>query len=402
MELKTRYQYTYFIYPYIVQEKEYSKYLLKILKNKNFKLRIFQKEKDHDIYTYFLPKVKDYMFSSFHYETPNIRMLEESKNEVKATSLSKEPCTIFEYNLTRDIQGKIQENDGIFFRIIKLELICFNTGICFLCMKTCIEDLEEFSNILNFNYKFRDINKDDKLSGYDKIRIQTSAFKNVHTFREFLQDITGTNYDAYKLNLNKERFLTYSYLCIDQEAWNNGTDFKEIQENFTKFINILPNDNNVTHGEEKATIVSKWKYAKIGITKQGVALFCSSADINNYTRLPEEFETTYLYTYIFTIYKKIYLKKISERFQRGHFVEFTKKLWVQEITSDNMGTTFYLGLKEALELEELYYKIKYKYDILFKEVNIENEKIIKGLLIIALLLSIGLNIMTFLAILKSM
>lgn len=401
MELKTRYQYTYFIYPYIVQEKEYSKYLLKILKNKDFKLRIFQKERDHDIYTYFLPKIKDYMFSSFHYETPDIRMLEETKNETKAINLSKEPCTIFEYNLTRDIHGKIQEKQGIFFKIQKLELICFNTGICFLCIKTNVEDLEDFSNILNFNYKFRDINKDDKLNEYDKIQVQTSTFKDVHTFREFVQNITGTNYNAYRLNINTERFLTYSYVCIDQEAWNNGTDFKEIKDNFTKFVNILPNDNNVNHGEEKATIVSKWKYAKIGITKQGVTLFCSSADINNYTRLPEEFETTYLYTYIFTLYKKICLKKISERFQRGHFVEFTKKLWVQEITSDNMGTTFYLGLKEVLELEEMYYKIKYKYDILFKEVNLENEKVIKILLMIALIISVGLNIMTFAAILRA-
>lgn len=60
-----------------------------------------------------------------------------------------------------------------------------------------------------------------------------------------------------------------------------------------------------------------------------------------------------------------------------------------------MGTVFYLGLKEALELDELYYKIKYKYDILFKELKIENEKVIKVLLIVVLLISIGINILAF-------
>ena len=60
-----------------------------------------------------------------------------------------------------------------------------------------------------------------------------------------------------------------------------------------------------------------------------------------------------------------------------------------------MGTVFYLGLKEALELEELYYKIKYKYDILFKELKIENEKVIKILLIIVLLISMGINVLAF-------
>lgn len=82
-------------------------------------------------------------------------------------------------------------------------------------------------------------------------------------------------------------------------------------------------------------------------------------------------------------------------FINNGFIDFTKKLWVQEITSDGMGTVFYLGLKEALELEELYYKIKYKYDILFKELKIENEKVIKILLIIVLLISMGINVLAF-------
>ena len=325
MELKTRYQYTYFIYPYTVQEKQYSKYLLKILNSKNFKLRIFQKEKDYDIYTYFLPKIKDYMFSSFNYKTPNIRMLEETKNEAESTILAKEPCVIFEYNITRDIQGKTQEKQGIFFKIQKIELICFNTGICFFSMKTNVEDIDEFSNILNFNYKFRDIKDGSKLNNYDQIRVQTNTFKDIKTIKELIQDITGTNYNA-KLNIDTNRFLTYSYVCIDQDAWNNGTNFDDIADQFTKYINILPNDNIVKYGEEKATIISKWKYAKIGISKQGVTLFSSTADINNYTRLPQEYETVYLYTYIFTLYKKLYLKKISEKFQKSRICKFYKKI----------------------------------------------------------------------------
>ena len=68
-------------------------------------------------------------------------------------------------------------------------------------------------------------------------------------------------------------------------------------------------------------------------------------------------------------------------------------MWLQEITSDGMGTIFYLGLKESLELDELYYKIKYKYDVLYKELKIENERVIKALLIVVLLISIGLNIL---------
>ena len=74
--------------------------------------------------------------------------------------------------LEKDIQGKNQEK-GIFFKIQKLELICFNTGICFLIMKTNIENSKSFSDILNFNYKFRDIRQGDSLQKFDKIFLQT-------------------------------------------------------------------------------------------------------------------------------------------------------------------------------------------------------------------------------------
>ena len=46
MELKTNYQYTYFIHPFIVKENRYQKYLLKLLKDKKCNIKIFKKEKD--------------------------------------------------------------------------------------------------------------------------------------------------------------------------------------------------------------------------------------------------------------------------------------------------------------------------------------------------------------------
>ena len=48
MELKMKYQYTNFIYPYIVEEKNYRKYLQKLLRNNKCKPRFFEKEKDKE------------------------------------------------------------------------------------------------------------------------------------------------------------------------------------------------------------------------------------------------------------------------------------------------------------------------------------------------------------------
>ena len=77
MELKTNYQYTYFIHPFIIKEGKYQKYILKMLKDKNCKLKIFQKEKDLKTYKYFLPKTRDLLFSSFSFGNSKLKKLEE-------------------------------------------------------------------------------------------------------------------------------------------------------------------------------------------------------------------------------------------------------------------------------------------------------------------------------------
>ena len=75
MELKTKYEYTYFIYPYVIKESKYLKYLMKLLKDKNCELRIFRKDKDMDIYSFFSHRTREYMFGTFNY----------SKNKIKET-----------------------------------------------------------------------------------------------------------------------------------------------------------------------------------------------------------------------------------------------------------------------------------------------------------------------------
>ena len=222
MELKTNYQYTYFIHPFIVKEHRYQKYLLR---NKQCKLRILKKEKDLKLYKYFLPEIRNLLFSEFE-QINNNKSLEELPKETQSTILAKYPCTFFEYDLPQDIQGKTGNEQGIFFNIRKIEIICFNTGICFLCIKTNLENTNSFDDLLNFNYKFRDINQEFKTSQYQKIRIQTDAFADVEIFTDFIKDITGANIEAVKYDIDTERFITYSYACIDQDYWNEYRKFE--------------------------------------------------------------------------------------------------------------------------------------------------------------------------------
>ena len=411
MELKTNYQYTYFIHPFIIKDGKYQKYMLKMLKDKNFKLKVFQKEKDLKMYQYFLPKTREFLFSSFSFSNAKLRKLEELPIETRAAILSKYQCNIFEYNLKKDIQGKVDDRKGIFFTIPKVEVICFQTGICFLAIKTNIEEDNNFSSILNFNYKFRDINQDiSVLDTYDNIRLQTGDFDEVETFKEFIRNITGSNIGAIKLDIDTERFLTYSYVCIDQEAWNSTNEFDKIKHNFIKYANILPADNsrNYEMEKEKIKILSKWKYAKVGLTKLGCTLFSSSSDMNNYTILPDEYENQYFYTYILNLYKKIYLKKLQLKFKnpklvkkaRKEFIDFTKKIWIQEITEDEIGTVLNHRMQETFELEKLYGEVKNKYDVLYKDLNIEKNKTVTILIAVILVASLLFNILNFITLMK--
>lgn len=404
MELKTNYQYTYFIYPFLIKESKYKEYLLKMLKDKKYKLKTFEKEKDLKLYKFFLPKWRDTLFSSFRFGNMKLKQLKELPVETRASILHKYPCNIFEYDLKKDLQAKVDEKKGIYFSIRKVNIICFNTGICFLCIKTNLEDNSSFSDVLNFNYKFRDICSDTSdLENYDKIRIQTDSFSGVENFRDFINNIIGSNNGIKKLNINSERFLTYSYLCIDQEAWNNLNEFEKIEYQFNKYANNVSADNSINFEKDNIKTFSKWKYAKIGLTKSSVNLFASNYDINHYTVLPYEYENQYLYTYIINLYKKIYLEKISEEFKdtndirkiRRKFSKFTKETWIREVTQDETGSMLNEQLEEVLKLDDLYKEVKSKYDVLYKEFNIKKTIKANGIVLLILMISLILNIYNF-------
>ena len=409
MELKTRYQYTYFIHTFLINQNRYNKYIAKLMKDNRFNLRIFRKENDLELYSYFLPRMRSFLFKTFEFNREKINKIEALPFETQCAILSEYPSLTFEYDLKKDLQGKTIDENSIFFKIQKVGIVCFNTGICFLYFKTNIEESEKFSDVLNFNYKFRDINQEcNNLKNYDNIRLQANYFEDIQQIKDFITDITGPNFDAMKINLNVERFYTYSYECIDQSAWNQNTDFESINNDFLRYIKILPNDKGMHVDEnDSVKIISKDKFSKIGLSKLGVNLFSSDVDINNYTILPQEYENQYFYTYILALYLKVYLKKIDYDFKTGknvekarkEFIDFTKKLWIQEITSEDFGSLLYLDMREVLELEESYNKIKNKYDLLYRELKIEKTERMSIIIACILVVTLVFNILNWLNIL---
>ena len=408
MELKMKFQYTNFVYPYIVEEKDYKKYLLKLLKNDKCKPRFFEKEKDKELYKYFLPNIRKLIFNNFSFTRERISEFEKLDVEVKSTVLNKYPCVIFEYKIDENIPGKVGEENGIFFKIDSIQLICFNTGICFEVIKTHIENSESFDDALDFNYKFKNVNySNETIQEDENIKIQTNNFENMQDVRKLINSLIIKTELTEKLDIDTEKLYTYAYICIDQESWNDNKNFEGIKNEFEKFANVLPSNYNVRGEKIKTYDIARFKYAKIGLTKTSTTLLTSGTEIYNYTKLPYEFENQYFYTYIIELYKNIYLKKIAVEYKknktqetRKKFINFSKNIWIQEITSQNEGNNFAKNWKKVLELETEYKEVKNKYDLMYKESELEKNEKINKIILVVLFISLVLNIINFCILLK--
>lgn len=372
MELKPKYQYTYFIKPFIIKKENYENYLIKILNNKDFRLKTWEKEADLDIYSYFLPEIRDIIFFGFNKSKKEIEEIKKLSVEKQVKILKKNPNVHFRYILQKDTPGKVGIKNGMFFGIEQIELICFNTGVCFLIIKTHLDEPKDFTDILNFNYKFREISSNDiELKEYEKISIQTDAFNNREEFNKLIKDITGGANSA-----EDDKFYVYSYTCIDGESWNDKNTFDDIKIEFWKYSNILPSNYNVDVNIENETQdIANWKYAKFGFNKNACVLLSSSLNSYNFTKLPFEFENQYLYTYLITLYQKIYLKKLTMDLKTGKKLEktrknlnkFIKEMWIKEITKEDIGSKFYKQLMHTFDLENLYLETMNSYDVVYKE-----------------------------------
>ncbi len=112
--------------------------------------------------------------------------------------------------------------------------------------------------------------------------------------------------------------------------------------------------------------------------------------------------------YILQLYKKIYIQKLIEEYKkaikvkelRKEFLDFTHNIWVQEITTDDIGKLLTNSWLENLELEKLYGKLKNEYDLLYKEFNIEKTAKSNKIIMLVLVISLILNIINFVVLLN--
>ena len=406
MELKTKYQYTYFLHPYTIEEGKYEKYILKLLKDKKSTYKIFEKEKDLDIYNFFLPNIREYLFPTFELRGEKLKNFESLDLSVKSKKIASEPVAYFTYDLGDNIQGKVGTENGIFFKIEGIEIICFQTGICFFAMKTHLENTNNFTDVLDFNYRFKDINSEFlSLKNYENIKIQTDMFQDMEDISEFINQITGISKKTPNQigEFTNSQFYTYSYVCLESNQWNEKNSFSNTDSNFLRFANVLPSNYNSDFDKENLEhnlqIIEKYKYVKTTLSNTSSNIICSGIDTYNYTKLPYEYENQYFYTYMFYLYKTIFLRKLNMEFKyydkivkmRQKFIKFTKDIWNKEITLNDTGSLYCRTLNQTLDLYELYAEIKNKYEVIYKELNIEKNNNYYSIIVILLIFSLMFN-----------
>ena len=418
-EEKFKYQYTYHILPYIY-EGRYDEYLTRLLKDTNIIEYRYDKIKNLEIFSYFKKDILESMFYEFPYkETEKISI------QKKVNKLLKYESVTFEYDIIDKEKNKISMNDivrvagneeynnnekdkgNIKFDIEDFKIIVFKSGIAFIILKTVLINTRYISDVMDFNYRFKSIlSKRDIIKKLDNIEIcllgdEINGFEKL---KQIILNYVGKNKNN-KILENNEEFYTFSYLCVDNIYINEENNKNILKNIYLKYSRILQSSYD-TEGLDEETIVSKnmteIKDANIGITKISSMLLCSGIDPFNFTVLPRDYETKMLYTYIITLYQKLFLVMINkeltsennkkQKLGRIKFNDFISKMWYNEITLSEKGSIYYEYLKKILEINKTFDETQLKYKLIFRYNKTNKSNIFYKIMGMIGIISIGLNI----------
>ena len=416
---KFKYQYTYHILPYIY-EGRYDEYLTKLLKDTNIIEYRYDKIKNLEIFSYFKKDILESMFYEFPYkETEKISI------QKKVNKLLKYESVTFEYDIIDKEKNKISMNDivrvagneefnnnekdkgNIKFDIEDFKIIVFKSGIAFIILKTVLINTRYISDVMDFNYRFKSVlSKRDIIKKLDNIEIcllgdEVNGFEKL---KQIILNYVGKNKNN-KILENNEEFYTFSYLCMDNIYINEENNKNILKNIYLKYSRILQSSYD-TEGLDEETIVSKnmteIKDTNIGITKISSMLLCSGIDPFNFTVLPRDYETKMLYTYIITLYQKLFLVMINkeltsennkkQKLGRIKFNDFISKMWYNEITLSEKGSIYYEYLKKILEINKTFDETQLKYKLIFRYNKTNNRNIFYKIMGMVGIISIGLNI----------
>lgn len=177
---------SYKIIPIITNEKEMYKFYEFVL-NQGYEIKVFDKKKNSNIYKYFLPAIREYMFWSFNLK--DVNKFKKMNKEMQSAVCNNYSCTIFEKET--------------------MQVVAFNTGIIFIIGN----DTKEVEKIKNYQ----------GLLDISKININSDKVYKIEAQEEYLY--------IYIIAL-------YKYVMLNKldKAMENKDYFFKNRNEFVKFI----------------------------------------------------------------------------------------------------------------------------------------------------------------------
>lgn len=379
MSLKAKYQYTHFIYPFVVESKNYVSFMNSLFsKEKDWNFIVREHKSDEEFYNFFLPYMRKFIFPTLFWSQEQKKHFKSMLPYRKSMIASKLTCSRFEYNLSNIKTGTVngRRYDEINFDISKIDLICFEPGICFLDIKTQIEeeeDLIDFNKILDFNHHFRNLTP-HATTKYDKASmIKGKNIDKLENISKFIQSVVGGfETDNFEKTFYDKMF-TYSYVCMDN--WKTPKDFEKMENDFFKFQYVIDSKSsavfNKKYGDLEKNMYSRWQYSMFGFSRESGVVLVSDEEKYDITRMPYNFEKTYLYMMLLAFYQRMSLINFSQELLKADktraktlkkkFTKFTNLSWFSQITNSEHGMDIWKKWQEAFELPNLFDEVRKEY-----------------------------------------
>lgn len=407
MGRKVKYQYTHFLYPFVVDKNKYSKFLKSFIDNEqSWNLKIHDQSVDNDLYAFFLPYMKKFLFPTLFWDKNVIKMYKNSNANKKVSMLQKMQCITFEHNMSAIKTGKLSvyESEVINFDISNIRIIMFSEGVCFLDIKTEIDEYGkyiDFDKVLDFNNAFRTMTP--KYKGVEaKTKLKAKQIDDINDISKFVHNIIKgyENDDLEKIYYDK--MFTYSYVCLAESEWQTEEDFEEIKNDFYKFQYVLDSKSSSVFNPNLSKLdentYSRWQYSMFGFSRESGVVLASEKEKYDITKLPYNFEKIYLYMLLLACYQRISLINFSQELlnedkskveklqkQLTRFVHFT---WFSQITNSEHGMDIWNRWQNAFGLQELFDEVHREYSEYYDLVVTKGQERINILLVIIYVISV--------------
>ncbi len=406
MSISAKYQYTHFIYPFLIEDNKYLSFINNLLnQEKKWKLKIHEHQEDEDMYDFFLPYMRKFLFPTLFWSKDLIKKYKSMGNSSKANVLKKASCITFDFNLDNIKMGAPNKKkyDVIDFNIMSMKIICFSPGICFLDIKTEVEDDNEnidFEKILDFNNIFREISP--RNSANNKLNIKARGIDNINDITIFIQSIIS-GFESNDLDkIYYDKMFTYSYVCIGKEDWNEDTNFNSLKNDFYKFQYVVDSKSSAIFNNDCSKLeentYSRWKYSMFGFSRESGVVLVSENEKYNITKMPHNFEKGYLYMLLIAFYQRMclinflqdILKKDKTMISKLNkdLTKFTHFSWFSQITNSEHGMDIWKRWQKAFELTELYDEVHKEYIEYYNQVVTSGQSKINVILILLYTVSV--------------